>query len=129
MNRNDSQPSDQPSNQDIVDLHSEPRPSRWPYLIIAFPMLAGLTLAAYAYVTTDSHRLSYCVQATDASAYDRLPADSSGIIFHASSMLDRCKELDRTYDQGDGRTSGSVRWINCTGTLCGKEWQNIFARR
>jgi hypothetical protein len=117
----------QPSNRDIVDMQSEPRPSRWPYLIIAFPMMAGLTLAAYAYVTTDSHRLSYCVQADRDSAYSRLPADSSGIEYHSEGMLDKCKELDEKYDHSDGRTSGRVRWIVCTGTLCGKDWQETFA--
>jgi hypothetical protein len=119
----------QPSNQDIVDLHSEARPSRWPYLIIAFPMTAGLVLAAYAYTTTDNHQLSYCVQTTDASAYSRLPADSSGIEYHSEGMLNKCKELDEKYDQSDGRTSGRVRWIVCTGTLCGKDWQDTFAQR
>jgi hypothetical protein len=125
MNRDHSQPS----NRDIVDLHSEPSPSRWPYLIIAFPMMAGLTLAAYAYVTTDSHQLSYCVQADRVSAYSRLPADNGGIEYHSEGMLDKCKEMDEKYDQGDGRTSGRVRWIICTGTLCGKDWQETFALR
>jgi len=119
----------QPSNRDIVDVQSEPRPSRWPYLIIAFPMMAGLTLAAYAYTTTDSHQLSYCVQADRVSAYSRLPADSSGIEYYSKGMLDKCKEMDEKYDQGDGRTSGRVRWIICTGTLCGKDWQETFALR
>ena len=118
--------SQQPDNQDIIDIH-EPKASRWPYLIIAIPLLASTVFAAYAYITTDSHRLCYCVEAGRASDYNLLPDDISGINRHFTSMLDKCKGLDQQLDQGDGRISGKVRWINCTGTVCGKDWPELVA--
>lgn len=115
-------------NQDVINV-DESKASRWPYLIIATPLLASMVFASYAYVTTDSHRPCYCVQATKASDYDLLPGDTSGIKRHFKSMLDRCKDLDRELDQGDGRTVGMIRWINCTGTACGKDWPELFTIR
>lgn len=113
-------------NQDIVNVH-EPESSRWPYLIIAMPLLASIAFALYAYVTTDSHQPCYCVQATDASDYALLPNETSGIQHHFKSMLDACKELDQDIDHGDGRTAGRVRWVICGGTACGKNWPELFA--
>ncbi len=107
----------------------ESKASKWPYLIIAAPLLASIVFALFAYITTDSHRPCYCLQATRASDYILLPDDVSGIKHHFKSMLDKCKGLDQELDQGDGRTAGVVRWINCTGTACGKDWPELFTIR
>ena len=98
-------------------------------MIIATPLLASMVFASYAYITTDSHRPCYCVQAATASDYDLLPDDTHGIKRHFKSMLDKCKDLDQQLDQGDGRTAGVIRWINCTGTACGKDWPELFTIR
>ena len=113
-------------NQNIIHA-DEPKESKWPYLIMATPLLAGIALALFAFITTDSHRPCYCVQAIKASDYALLPDDIRGIKYHFKSMLDKCKDLDQELDHGDGRTAGVIRWINCTGTACGKDWPELFA--
>ncbi len=98
------------------------------YWIIPLPMLAGLGFAAWVLLTEDSRDLSYCVIAHDASAYHKATLHAQDFEYQKAITLDLCKDKDDAIDDGDGRTSGKVRWFICKGTTCGPGWEKALAQ-
>lgn len=98
------------------------------YIIIPLPMVAGVIFAAYVLLTEDSRNQAYCTIATSPNAYQQATLQEDDFDYRESITLDVCKDKDDATDNGDGRTSGLVRWFVCKGTVCGKGWESILAR-
>ena len=98
------------------------------YWVIPLPMLAGLGFAVWVLLTEDSRDLSYCVIAHSASAYHQATLNARDFTYREAITLDICKDKDDAIDDGDGRTSGKVRWFVCKGTTCGPGWEKALAQ-
>lgn len=99
------------------------------YFIIPIPIVLGLIFAVYVLATEDSRNLSYCITAKNIAAYQHTPLNEDDFIYLEAITLDICKNHDDAIDNGDGRSTGKVRWFVCKGTVCGKGWETILANK
>jgi len=99
------------------------------YFIIPIPIVLGLIFAVYVLVTEDSRNLSYCITAKNIAAYQHTPLNEDDFMYLEAITLDICKNHDDEIDNGDGRSTGKVRWFVCKGTVCGKGWETILANK
>lgn len=98
------------------------------YILMPLPMVAAAMIAAYIYINKDVDTDSYCVVASSAAHYQRLPENDTLFEQHQKMKLPECQALDEQLDHSDGRTAGKVRWFVCTGMSCGPQWQQILAQ-
>jgi len=100
---------------------------RWSYILIPLPMLLGVVLAAYAYLTEEDHIDCYCVVAAQSQAYAIQPLQDVEFGRREEMTVSQCRQLDDAIDGDDGRSLGRVRWFVCTGMSCGPGWKGILA--
>ena len=110
-----------------AEIKSINRRYRWSYILIPLPMLAGLVLASYAYLTEEDHIDCFCTVAMQAQAYAERPLQEADFEQREEMVVSQCRQLDDAIDADDGRSLGRVRWFVCIGMSCGPGWQNILA--
>ena len=92
-------------------------------LVIVFAALIFL----YRSCTEGYDDYAYFVHVVDETLFQEILSErDTRIIEHGRRLKTDIIAMDRALDQGDGATSGAIRWYGCMGIDCDEGWQRSF---